>query len=345
MVEQTGRFGWVSRLAQTALIVTLIWLMAVLALYVASDVLTGQQRPGDKATLIINAIASFESILKLGVTGLWAVVAYGVVLALVTGQAEATNAAASAVRVETLLEAEVNASNKLIDLATLSDDAKSLIYRDREVEAFGETFHDMVLRQDYKGAKALVDSIETKFGYAGEAANLRAELETTQKATLEEKINAGVGRIMQIIQEHNWTRASREIQRLVRLFPENLKIAALPQTLESAKAQHKRSLLQEYGEAVKKNDVDRGIELLKQLDRYLSPQEGAALEESARGVFKAKLHNLGVQFAINVTDRQWAPAIATGNEIIREFPNTRMAYEVRQKMDQLQVKAAERAGA
>jgi hypothetical protein len=345
MAEQTGRFGWVSRLAQTALIVTLILIVVLLALYVTSNVLGGYTQANDRGKLIVNGILSFASILGLGAMGLWAVVAYGVVLVLASGQAEVTNAAASAVRVETLLEAEVNSSRKLIDLATLSDDAKSLIYRDREVEAFGETFHDMVLRQDYKGAKALVDSIETKFGYAGEAANLRAELETTQKATLEEKINAGVGRIMQIIQEHNWTRASREIQRLVRLFPDNLKIAALPQTLESARAQHKRSLLQEYGEAVKKNDVDRGIELLKQLDRYLSPQEAAALEESARGVFKAKLHNLGVQFAINVTDRQWAAAIATGNEIIREFPNTRMAYEVRQKMDQLQAKAAEKAGA
>lgn len=342
MAEQTGRFGWVSRLAQTALIVTLITLLAALAVNVANTVLQGQAH--DKAALIMNAISSFATILGFGVLALWAVVAYGVVLVLVSGQGEVVNAAASAVRLETLLEAEVNSQKKLIDLATLSDDAKSLIYREREVEAFGETFHDMVLRQDYKGAKALVDSIETKFGYAGEAANLRAEMETTQKATLEEKITAGVDRIKQIIQDHNWARATRETQRLVRLFPGNPKIASLPAQLESARSQHKRSLLQEYGEAVKKNDVDRGIELLKQLDRYLSPQEAAALEESARGVFKAKLHNLGVQFAINVTDRQWAAAIATGNEIIREFPNTRMTHEVRQKMDQLKAKAAEPSG-
>jgi hypothetical protein len=343
MAEQTGRFGWVSRLAQTALIVTLIALLAALALNIANNVLL-VAHPGDRAAVIINAIASFASILGFGVLGLWAVVAYGVVLVLVSSQTEVTNAGASAVRLETLLEAEVNSAKKLIELATLSDDAKSLIYREREVEAFGETFHDMVLRQDYKGVKALVDSIETKFGYAGEAANLRAELETTQKATLEEKIIAGVDRVKQIIGDHNWARAARETQRLVRLFPDNPKIAALPEQLESARSQHKRSLLQEYGEAVKKNDVDRGIELLKQLDRYLSPQEAAALEESARGVFKAKLHNLGVQFAINVTDRQWTAAIATGNEIIREFPNTRMTHEVRQKMDQLRAKAAEPSG-
>jgi hypothetical protein len=342
MAEQTGRFGWVSRLAQTALIVSLIVLVATLTLYIVNTI--APAHIGDKPSPVVNAAVSFVNLLTIGAYVLWLIVLYGVVLVLVSSQAEVTNAAASAVRLETLLEAEVNSAKKLIDLSTLSDDAKSLIYRDREVEAFGETFHDMVLRQDYKGAKALVDSIETKLGYASEAANLRAELETTQKATLEEKISAGVERIRQIVQDHNWARATRETQRLVRLFPDNPKIAALPEQLESAKAQHKRSLLQEYGEAVKKNDVDRGIELLKELDRYLSPQEAAALEESARGVFKAKLHNLGVQFAINVTDRQWTAAIATGNEIIREFPNTRMAHEVRQKMDQLKSKAGETAG-
>ena len=106
-----------------------------------------------------------------------------------------------------------------------------------------------------------------------------------------------------------------------------------------ARTGHKRSLLQAYGEAVRKNDVDKSIELLRELDRYLTPQEAAALEESVRGVFKAKLHNLGVQFAISVTDQQWADAVATGEEIIREFPNTRMAQEVREKMGLLRSRA------
>ena len=116
---------------------------------------------------------------------------------------------------------------------------------------------------------------------------------------------------------------------------------AAQQQLQQAQAKHKGELLQAYGEAVRKKDVDRSIELLKRLDQYLTPQEAAALEESARGVFRAKLHNLGVQFAICVTDQRWDEAIASGEEIIREYPNSRMCHEVRQKMPQLQTRAAE----
>jgi hypothetical protein len=101
--------------------------------------------------------------------------------------------------------------------------------------------------------------------------------------------------------------------------------------------------LKQYDEAVKRNDVDYSIQLLKELDMYLPPQEAAALEESARGVFRAKLHNLGVQFAINVTDKQWAKAVATGEEIMMEFPNTRMAQEVREKMDLLRSRSTKKA--
>jgi len=198
-----------------------------------------------------------------------------------------------------------------------------------------------MIKQDYTTAAALIDGLETRFGYADEAARLREEMEQTKRATLEEKIDAAVGRIQQIIDQRNWSLAMRESRRILRLFPENPKVASLPERIERARARHKRELLQEYGEAVRKNDVDRSIDLLKELDLYLTPQEGAALQESARGVFKAKLHNLGVRFAIAVTDQQWAEAVRTGEEIIQEFPNSRMATEVRQKLDVLRGRAAQ----
>jgi hypothetical protein len=143
----------------------------------------------------------------------------------------------------------------------------------------------------------------------------------------------------EIIARADWARATREAARMRSAFPTNSKIAALPQRIETARMKHKRDLLQAYGEAVRKNDVDASIELLKELDRYLSPQEGAALQDSARGVFKAHLHNLGVQFAIRVAETQWKEAITVGGEIIKEFPNSRMAHEVRSKMEQLRQRA------
>jgi len=91
--------------------------------------------------------------------------------------------------------------------------------------------------------------------------------------------------------------------------------------------------------SVQRNEVDRGIALLRQLDQYLTPNEAAALEESARGVFRAKLHNLGVQFSLAVTEHNWRDAIDAGKQIIDEFPNTRMAREVNERMHVLTKRA------
>ena len=116
------------------------------------------------------------------------------------------------------------------------------------------------------------------------------------------------------------------------------------QLIRTAQMKHKLRLLEAYGEAVKKTDIDRSIDLLRELDKYLAPQEAAALEESARGVLRAKLHNLGVQFAMRITEENWAEALAIGEQIVRAYPNSRMAKEVRDKMDQLTTLAAARRG-
>ncbi|MFQ6048402.1 MAG: hypothetical protein ACE5K7_03450, partial [Phycisphaerae bacterium] len=109
--------------------------------------------------------------------------------------------------------------------------------------------------------------------------------------------------------------------------------------LEAYRQQHKRRLLHEWNEAVQRNDIDRSIEILKQLDQYLTPSEGAALEESARGVFRAKLQNMGVQFSLAVTDKRWSEAIEIGEQIVQEFPNSLMAKEVTASMDALRRRA------
>ena len=168
MADQTGRFGWVSKLSQAAIVATLVLLVMALisfAAFMLADLHVAQQVASPAAWLLV--------IVGLVLLGLWAAVLTGTVRAVVTGTNEASDIASSLARIETLAETQVNLSRKLIDLATLSDDAKSLIYRERELEAFRETFHEMVLRQEYDGAQSLVDSIESKFGYAPEAAHLR----------------------------------------------------------------------------------------------------------------------------------------------------------------------------
>ena len=276
--------------------------------------------------------------------GLWVIVAYGVVTAMVSSERAANHSAGYLAGIETLMGAQVESTRRLTEHAVLSDRAKSLIFRERELETRRSTIHHELMKQDYQAALTLIDSIEGALGYTDEAARLREEVEASRKATLDEKIDAAVTRIQQIVDRHDWVQAMRESRRVIALFPDHPKVASLPDRIHAARSRHKSELLKRYGEAVKKNDIDLGIDLLTELDLYLTPQEAAALAESARGVFKAKLHNLGVQFAISVTEQRWDDAIAAGEAIVREFPNSRMAHEVRERLDALRVRSQQPKG-
>ena len=59
-----------------------------------------------------------------------------------------------------------------------------------------------------------------------------------------------------------------------------------------------------------------------------------------RGVFKDKLNSLRASFSMAVHDQHWNEASRIGEIIIRDFPNTQMAKEVREKMDALRERAA-----
>jgi len=126
---------------------------------------------------------------------------------------------------------------------------------------------------------------------------------------------------------------------LTTLYPDDQRVRDLQGQTERRRDQHKRELLDRWDKTVQKNDVEQGVEILKLLDSYLTPSEAAALEESARGVFRAKLHNMGLQFSIYVTEKKWHQALNIGQEIIAEYPNSRMAQEVRDKLEILTMRA------
>ena len=105
------------------------------------------------------------------------------------------------------------------------------------------------------------------------------------------------------------------------------------------KEQHKKELKREWDEAVRRNDTDLAIDILKELDQYLSPAEAQELQDSARNVFKEKLLQLGVQFRFAVNEKRWTDALTIGLELIRDFPNARMANEVRDALDTLRERA------
>ena len=337
MAGETGRFGWLMKASKVAMVLGIV-LSALLVVLGVADIVRAVPMLGQSGGLQVLGMVMVTIVIGLLGAALSAV-GYGVVDALVRNEAGVQSAAEYILRLESVAEETHRDIHKLTDLSQLSDQAKSLIFRERELEAFRETIHADLMVQDYQSAESLVEAIEERFGYADEAARLRKEIQDSRDGSLEEKIDAAIARIDSILARHDWTQAAREARRIVSLFPDNEKVADLPERIARARNDRKRELLQEYGEAVRKNDIDGSVATLRELDLYLTPQEAAAMQESARGVLRAKLHNLGVQFAICVTDQRWTEAIEVGEQIISEYPNSRMASEVRSKMDQLRSRA------
>ncbi|MBN1844041.1 MAG: hypothetical protein JW810_00030 [Sedimentisphaerales bacterium] len=221
----------------------------------------------------------------------------------------------------------------------LSDAVKSVAFREKDSTVLREAIQEDIRTERWSSAEVLIDALQTRFGLKEEAQALREELQRSRRFTVEEKIHAAIGHIESLWMIHRYDEALRESEKLAQLYPRDESVTQLQSKTQIRRQAHKKELLARWDEAVRNNDFDQGIELLELLDNYLTPSEAAALEESARGVFRGKLHNMGVQFSLFVTERQWSKALDVGRRIIEDFPNSRMAQEVREKLQVLEQRA------
>lgn len=220
------------------------------------------------------------------------------------------------------------------DNSSLSEWAKKIVYREKDHEFLRDSIQGSIVREDWEAAAHLIRELD-ELGYAEEARQLSQQIEKSRQAGMEERIDAAVKRFDQLCAAQKWEQARRETARLMKTFPDSPRIAGLPAEIELRRQEHKRALLKQYDEAARRNEVERATQLLVELDSYLAPNEGAALKESARGVFRAKLMQMGVQFSLAVSDRQFLNAIEIGEQIMREYPNSRYAHEIADMMPHL----------
>lgn len=221
----------------------------------------------------------------------------------------------------------------------LSDKIKSVAFREKDRSILEQAIREDMRMERWDSAKVLINVMQEQFGCDKEAKALMEELDWLKNGTIQEKIDAALSHIESLWMIHHYDEAEKEIQTLLRLYPEDTRLTDLVDETKKRRENHKKELLSRWATAVKNDDIDQGVELLKLLDDYLTPTEGAALEEAARGVFRAKLHNMGVRFSLFVTEKKWPQALAVGKEIVKEFPNSRMAQEVREKLEILEQRA------
>ena len=225
--------------------------------------------------------------------------------------------------------AQINHSTRV------SEAAKAIAFRDADRQSLREAVFDKLQQQDFSTAEDIINEIAKRPEYKELAEQLRAQTDRYHDATDHERLNQVIAHIDKLFVDCQWARASAQIEGLIKAHPDNEQAKAMRQILLDKKQERKRILLAAWDDAIQNQETDRSLEILKELDQYLTPNEGLALQEAARDVFRTKLHNLGVQFAIAVTEKRWVGALDVGQHIIAEFPNSKMSEEIRGKLDVL----------
>ena len=225
--------------------------------------------------------------------------------------------------------AQINHSTRV------SETAKAIAFRDADRQSLREAVFDKLQQQEFSAAEEIINEIAKRPEYKELAEQLRAQTNRYHDATDQERLNQVISHINKLVDDCQWGRASAQIEGLIKAHPDNEQAKAMRQILLDKKQERKRILLAVWDDAIQSQETDRSLEILKELDQYLTPNEGLALQEAARDVFRTKLHNLGVQFAIAVTEKRWVGALEVGQNIIAEFPNSKMSEEIRGKLDVL----------
>ncbi|NLH42680.1 MAG: hypothetical protein GX448_12655 [Planctomycetes bacterium] len=214
----------------------------------------------------------------------------------------------------------------------ISDTAKAIAFREEDKRSLREAVFERLKQNDFDGAYEIVDEIENRSEYRILAEQLRRQVDAYRNATEDERVDQGIVEVERLFDSCQWIKASLQIESLIRAHPNSDKMKALRQKLVERKEERKRILLAAWDDAVTRQETDRSLSILRELDMYLTPNEALALQEAAKDVFRTKLHNLGVQFAMAVSDKQWTNALEIGQQIIKDFPNSRMCGEIREKL-------------
>jgi hypothetical protein len=195
----------------------------------------------------------------------------------------------------------------------------------------------------YNVALTLCDEMADVFGHRNEAESFRSRIMQARQERFDADVHAALDHLDGLLRGRDWAAVHQEAARIRRLYHDSHLIQNLDQRILQARAEHKSELEGRFLEAAQRDDVEAAMNLLKELDRYLEPAEAERLAEVAQGVVVKHRDNLGVQFKLAVNDRRWAEAARIGETIITEFPNTKMAEEVRSMIDLLRTRATQAA--
>lgn len=243
-------------------------------------------------------------------------------------------------RIRTQIRSLNDTMNALNETIILSDDARRVINRRKERDLLCKAIEEDIHLQDWDAGLVLIRELAERFGYRVEAEQFRARIESARAQTHTKAVHEAIRGLDELIASHKWDQALTEAARISRVFHELPQIEGLRHRVVSARDRHKESIERRFLQAAQDDNIEEAMDLLHEMDHLLDEQEAEQFREVARGVIGKARDNLGVQFKLAVKDRAWDHAQVVGERIIDEFPNSRMANEVRGMIDEIRGRAS-----
>ena len=216
----------------------------------------------------------------------------------------------------------------------VSDRTKRVAYRERERDIIRQAIEEDLMAGDFAGARTLITEMEKSFGNAGEAEVFREKLNARLTGEREREIERARSEIERLMIDERWPEAFTASEQLIQKYGGDMEIRLLRTRIEEKRQKRKAQLVEQFHEA-RARDADEAMELLRRLDAYLTPEEGQQLADSAREVFKGRLRRLRDQFTHAMHQHDFLEALRIGEVIKNEFPNSKLAQEVRDHQPKL----------
>lgn len=208
--------------------------------------------------------------------------------------------------------------------SALSPDARRVLFRKQERDLLLQAIEEDIAEGQWDAAAVLVKELESRLGYTGEAASLRERIRGAREGRVQAAAALSLGAPVEQV-----AAAAGPVE-----VPEITVPAA-----DGARVATKQELERRFMAAANEGRAEAAMGILAELDQYLTPEEAGPLREIARGVIAKTRDAMGEQFKAAVQGKRWHEAVSVGEQIVAQFPNTRMAAEVRDVMDALKARA------
>ena len=147
----------------------------------------------------------------------------------------------------------------------LSENAKRVLFRDRELDLLRRTIQDDMASGDVHAALMLCDQMGSEFGAVEESENLRSQIQQALHNRHQTQIKEELNLINELLINHKWVEAYQYAAKMRRLYPETPLLHGVEQHIADARVQYRHSLEAKFLESAEKNNIEQAMELARVL--------------------------------------------------------------------------------